>query len=141
NNLTEIKPFFDAKMFEDAGFTKERENHGNPLIISDAMNVFDRHIHDAAMYANMAVPLRNALRVAGSSDVKDALATHIGGGIQKQIEDFLFDATGMNGRAMMDPGSQFYRRMLRSLSVGILGYRPTTIINNLIGAATQMYAE
>lgn len=140
-NLTNLREFWNAVMLEQDGFTKEREAHGKPLIIADAMNVFDRHIHDAAMYANMAVPLRNAARLIGNSDVSAEIAKRLGGGLEKQIQDFLFDASGMNGRAMMDDVSKFYRMMLRSLSVGILGYRPTTIVNNLFGASVQTYAE
>jgi len=141
SDLTNIADFFRGKAtLENAGFTKAREKHGDPLVIADAMAIFDRHINDAAMYSEFAAPARDALRLFGDSEIKKEVTKRFGDSFTKDMRDYIIDVSGMSKRKMTEP-EKAMREVLRAAAVGILGYRPTTIVNNLLGAPLQMMAE
>ncbi len=139
-NLTNLASFWKGGALENLGIGKDVKQHKLPFVLMDATQVFDRHLHDAASYSEMAVPIRNALRVVGNAEVGSAIRKHVGKNADKNIEDFLTDVSGMKGFDLTD-AENTVNSLARQFAVGTLGLRPTTIVNNLVGAPLQIMAE
>ena len=94
---------------EGQGFLKERVNASNPVYLEDITSVVNRQIRGVALYAGLAIPMRNFNAVMNASiyeddngvwsprtTVKQTLTQKMGDYGRKVVEGFLSDASEMS---------------------------------------------
>ena len=94
---------------EGQGFLKERVNASNPVYLEDITSVVNRQIRGVALYAGLAIPMRNFNAVMNASiyeddngvwsprtTVKQTLTQKMGDYGRKVVEGFLSDVSEMS---------------------------------------------
>lgn len=94
---------------EGQGFLKERAGSSNPVYLEDITSVVNRQIRGVALYAGLAIPMRNFNAVMNASiyeddngvwspktTVKEALIKKMGAYGAKVVEGFLADVSEMS---------------------------------------------
>ena len=115
-NKTDFASMSMDGSIEGQGFLQERKNASNPIYLEDITSVVNRQIRGVALYAGMAIPVRNfnaVLKTAVYEDengdwvprttVKQTLAKTMGAYGAKVVEGFVEDASEMSQRVDVTP--------------------------------------
>lgn len=124
---------------ENAGFTKELQKHGNPILIGDFFAEVDRHARDMAVYADMLVPIRDARLMLKNETFTQALRKTFGREMETRLLRMLIKLTGLQ----QDPRGTLENlaaRFNRNIASSLLGARPTVYLSNRLGGITLAHA-
>ena len=115
-NMTDFVSMVMNGSIEGQGFLQERKNASNPIYLEDITSVVNRQIRGVALYAGMAIPVRNfnaVMKTAAYEDengnwvprttVKQTLAKTMGKYGAKVVEGFVEDASEMSQRVDVTP--------------------------------------
>lgn len=136
---------------KNAGLSKRRVRHTNPLLVKDAFRVFDEHMNEVARYAHITIPA-NELLHAMTTEVKHKQAgaapttamrqfqlafgqqykRYIGNGIRAIMSGEPDQRDGSYARA--------FRKIGRRISGAVLALSPSAIGMNRYGGMANMAA-
>lgn len=115
-NKTDFASMSMDGSIEGQGFLRERVKASNPVYLEDITSVVNRQIRGVALYAGMAIPVRNfnaVMNAAAYEDengnwvprttVKQTLAKTMGAYGVKVVEGFVEDASEMSQRVDVTP--------------------------------------
>ncbi|MBQ1717142.1 MAG: hypothetical protein II025_04490, partial [Ruminococcus sp.] len=115
-NKTDFASMSMDGSIEGQGFLKERVAASNPVYLEDITSVVNRQIRGVALYAGMAIPVRNFNAVMNAAvyedengdwvprtTVKQTLAKTMGAYGSKVVEGFVEDASEMSQRVDVTP--------------------------------------
>ena len=108
---TDFKSIMNNGSVEGQGFLKERVNASNPILLDDITNVVNRQIRGVALYAGLAIPVRNYnavknVEVWGEDDY---------GTFERQssVRKAITNAMGEKGMAVLDSFVEDLQEMQR----------------------------
>lgn len=116
----------------ESGFAQERQKGAiTPMLLVDALTVFDRSVNDHALYANLAIPLRDmkaafGVRVVSKTDggdyrveasVWDTLTNNYGSDAETYIKDFW---QNLQGKTVKELGSNILSGAIGRLATSAL---------------------
>lgn len=130
----------DRKWMEQAGFLKERVNHPVPVVIGDALAIYQKHVGSSAVLAELLVPVRNARVLLGHRDLLSELDQRLGDHFRQFMTDQLVALSDLQVRPR-STAERWVSAMTRNAAVAILGLRPTTVLNNYLGAPVTLASQ
>ena len=102
---------------KNSGFSKKTvPQAGNPIVLSNFMDVWATHVNDMSMYHAFVLPLEDFMRVynysstaGGYDSVQQAIKNAYGSGANQYIETLMND---LNGGARVDPTAGIMNKMI-----------------------------
>lgn len=135
---------FDGSL-ENMGFTKERIEGGNPIMLGNASTTLARSVKQHSMYTGLAIPLRNFNKLRGVSIVKsdeagavkyqadslmDTLRRKWGKSGLDYIEKMVTDLSGV--KPQQDRGMEVLNKLRSNYAGAVLELNPSTAMKQLI---------
>jgi len=116
---------------EKMGITRPVTDHGYPFLIEDALNVYDRYVHDVGLLAGMAEPVRNLELVLGDVDVTKAIRSVVGDKGLKFYREYVNAAAGVV--PVKTDASKFAMRVLNNAASSVMMGRVTSAWKQILG--------
>lgn len=135
---------FDGSL-ENMGFTKERIEGGNPILLGNASTTLARSVKQHSMYTGLAIPLRNFNKLRGVSLVKsdeagavkyqadslmDTLRRKWGKSGLNYIEKMVADLSGV--KPQQESGMELLNKLRSNYAGAVLELNPSTAMKQLI---------
>lgn len=135
---------FDGSL-ENMGFTKERIEGGNPIMLGNASTTLARSVKQHSMYTGLAIPLRNFNKLRGVSIVKsdeagavkyqadslmDTLRRKWGKSGLDYIEKMVTDLSGV--KPQQERGMEVLNKLRSNYAGAVLELNPSTAMKQLI---------
>ena len=141
-DLSEVGPGYSEARVDRMGMLIGRVSHGHPLLIRDVFDVFDDHVLRMADFTHQAIPTLDAINILNNALVADAMVRRVGSRFGRIMRERI--ARQVHLRHHSDKWGMIQRTMAvlhRNITTAILGFRITSITNNLVGGAALMAAE
>lgn len=138
--LEQLRGASPAEILTQLGMLQDTVPHGNPIVVNNVFDVFDDGALQMADFTHMAIPTIRALNVL--NEANDEISGRLGLDFSRRIYDTIARATHLkkhsdNWNWLQRQASAIERRATTS----ILGFRFTSIANNLIGGSIFYASE
>ena len=135
---------FDGSL-ENMGFTKERIEGGNPIMLGNASTTLARSVKQHSMYTGLAIPLRNFNKLRGvsimasdeagavkyqSDSLMDTIRKKWGKSGLDYIEKMVADLSGV--KPQQDRGMEVLNKLRSNYAGAVLELNPSTAMKQLI---------
>lgn len=135
---------FDGSL-ENMGFTKERIEGGNPIMLGNASTTLARSVKQHSMYTGLAIPLRNFNKLRGVFTVKkdesgalqwpegsmmDTIRRKWGKSSLEYIEKMVADLSGV--KPQQESGMEVLNKLRSNYAGAVLELNPSTAMKQLI---------
>ncbi|HOR26861.1 MAG TPA: strawberry notch C-terminal domain-containing protein [Candidatus Sumerlaeota bacterium] len=140
--LEQMSPGYGTEQLDRLGMLRERVPHGNPIVLRNAFDVFAEHVTKMADFTHQSLPTLDALAVLNDPATSDALIRRLGKRFPARIRETLARTAHLQThsdkwRYLGRVGAGIERRA----AAAILGFRLTSIANNLVGGSILMMNE
>lgn len=116
------------------GFTNKRVKSTAPLVLENFFEAMADHIHQAATYYGLEIPLSNASKLLYDQEWKTALISRYGRETWRVIESALRDIAG--SKADLEVIEQAMEGLRRNVTKSVFGLNPSVMIKQFLGLAT-----
>jgi len=126
-------------MLERAGIQKQRQMHRHVILLGDVFSVVSQQHDMLAAYIGMAEAERDLQGWLSSGEFHDALVERIGSEGVNELKKTIRLTTGQEGLTdSWGVASKAIAKVQSNMAVGILGFRPTSILANRVGGSALL---
>lgn len=121
---------------------KDRQSHGNPMVVGDIFKVMVSSLHDVSKYAGLAKPIRNLKAILydgqGKSGVgaQNLIKQNFGNGIYENLLDYMKSISGETNPVISEEGT--LEGMRRRAVVSILSLNVPVAVLQYAGIAAYI---
>ena len=121
---------------------KDRQSHGNPMVVGDIFKVMISSLHDVSKYAGLAKPIRNLKAILydgqGKSGVgaQNLIKQNFGNGIYENLLDYMKSISGETNPVISEEGT--LEGMRRRAVVSILSLNVPVAVLQYAGIAAYI---
>lgn len=126
------------KGLSEEGFVKDRQQHSQPVMLTNFHNTFYTHATKAANYAHMRTTVDNMIRLLGTPEVKRKVQDYWGNHVLDHLRNYALD---VYGQGMANPNESMLRRINGNIGRSILAFRISTILKNGIGGPLDLSTQ
>jgi GNAT superfamily N-acetyltransferase len=132
---------YSAVTLKNLGMLKDRVQHKHPLLLDNVFDQFFSQVYEMANFTHMTIPTLDALNVLNAPEVKTAMLKKLGTRYAGRMRSVVQRLSGLAKHS--DKWNVLDRAaagLQRNISVGILGWRISSGLTNLIGGSI-LYAN